>query len=135
MEVEENFPALSCGGIHEKETQCLERDRYAPLAGSGAPTYLGGREHALMPARRSSQSTTEPVSPISRGDYLETTRAFWQQYTDRPLSREDAREMAHNLLGFFSVLREWTLAERAQSKAITADRVQSDSTPAGKIPV
>jgi hypothetical protein len=49
------------------------------------------------------------------GDYLEVTRAFWQTRTNRLLSREDAREMAHNLLGFFTVLREWTLAERRRA--------------------
>ena len=51
-------------------------------------------------------------APEPAQDYLEITREFWQRHTDRKLTREDAREMAHNLLGFFSVLREWTIAER-----------------------
>ena len=40
-------------------------------------------------------------------DYLDQTIAVWQPYTDRPLTREDAREIAHNVVGFFRVLREW----------------------------
>jgi hypothetical protein len=60
-------------------------------------------------------------------DYLETTRTFWQPYAERELTREDAREMAHNLIGFFTVLREWTLRERERA---TRGVVETGSTPA-----
>jgi hypothetical protein len=49
-------------------------------------------------------------------DYLEQTRLFWQPYSDRPLTREDARDMAHNLIGFFTVLREWIIEERRNGR-------------------
>jgi hypothetical protein len=49
-------------------------------------------------------------------DYIEATRAFWQPHATRTLTREDARDMAHNLLGFFTVLREWTLRERERER-------------------
>ena len=52
-------------------------------------------------------------------DYLDQTIAVWQPYTDRPLTREDAREITHNVVGFFRVLREWADEERtsfAESK-------------------
>jgi hypothetical protein len=49
-------------------------------------------------------------------DYLETTRTFWQPYAERELTREDAREMAHNLIGFFTVLYEWTIRERERAR-------------------
>jgi hypothetical protein len=45
-------------------------------------------------------------------DFLEHTIEVWQPYSDRPLSREDAREIAHNVMGFVSVLREWAEEER-----------------------
>jgi hypothetical protein len=55
-------------------------------------------------------------------DYLEATRQFWQRYAKHPLTREDARDMAHNLIGFFTVLREWTIAERQRERCGIARR-------------
>ena len=46
-------------------------------------------------------------------ELLDDTIAIWQPRAKRPLSREDAREILENLTGFFSVLREWQLAEQA----------------------
>jgi len=45
-------------------------------------------------------------------DFLDQTIAVWQPYADRPLTREDAREITHNVVGFFSILREWAEEER-----------------------
>lgn len=70
-----------------------------------------------MPAR--TPPTAEEPSPAGNGptrDYLEATREFWQPYADRTLTGEDAREMAHNLIGFFTVLREWTIRERQRAR-------------------
>ena len=52
-------------------------------------------------------------------DFLDQTIAVWQPYTDRHLTREDAREIAHNVAGFFRVLREW--AEEEKRSAASAD--------------
>lgn len=49
-------------------------------------------------------------------DYIEATREFWQPHARRALTREDARDMAHNLIGFFSVLREWSIRDRERSR-------------------
>jgi hypothetical protein len=47
-------------------------------------------------------------------DYLlGHTRKFWQSRLGRELSSEDARQIAANMTGFFSVLAEW-------SRAVTA---------------
>jgi hypothetical protein len=45
-------------------------------------------------------------------DFLERARVFWERRAERPLSREDAREIMGNLTGFFQVLSEWDQAER-----------------------
>ena len=45
-------------------------------------------------------------------DFLDHTIDVWQPYTDRPLTREDAREIAQNVTGFFRILREWAEEER-----------------------
>ena len=44
---------------------------------------------------------------------IDHTRQVWQSRLDRHLSREDARQIAENVTGFFSVLAEWARAEQA----------------------
>ncbi len=44
--------------------------------------------------------------------FLEQTRRFWQKHTDRPLSLEDARQIAANMAGLFQILAEWAEAEK-----------------------
>ena len=46
-----------------------------------------------------------------RQEFLEQTRRFWQKRTDRPLSLEDARQIAANVAGLFQVLAQWAEAE------------------------
>jgi hypothetical protein len=52
-------------------------------------------------------------------DFLDQTIEVWQPYSDRPLTREDAREIAHNVMGFVRVLREW--AEEEQRSNTSAE--------------
>ena len=42
---------------------------------------------------------------------IDRTRQVWQPRLGRDLSREDARQIAENVTGFFSVLAEWAQAE------------------------
>ena len=39
------------------------------------------------------------------------TRQFWQPHTRRDLTDEDARQIAENVTGLFSILAEWSRAE------------------------
>jgi hypothetical protein len=41
------------------------------------------------------------------------TRQIWQPRLGCDLSREDARQIAENLTGFFAILAEWSRAEMA----------------------
>ena len=41
---------------------------------------------------------------------IDRTIALWQPRLGRDLSREDARQIAENVAGFFSILREWSQA-------------------------
>jgi hypothetical protein len=43
---------------------------------------------------------------------IDRTRQVWQPRLGRDLSREDARQIAANMTGFFSVLAEWSRAAR-----------------------
>jgi len=44
--------------------------------------------------------------------FLDRTIEFFQERTDRTLTREDAREMIENVTGFFRILGEWNRAEQ-----------------------
>lgn len=48
-------------------------------------------------------------------DFLDETIAIWEPRAGRRLTREDAREIVHNLAGFFRVLQEWERAERREA--------------------
>jgi hypothetical protein len=116
--VRDILPAFAHGGIHGTESQSpAARDNSLIVAESRSP-YVRRGEHHPMPARM--QATAEDKQRTAEDrptrDYLETTRTFWQPYAERQLTREDAREMAHNLIGFFTVLREWILRERERAR-------------------
>jgi hypothetical protein len=50
-------------------------------------------------------------------DFIDETIAVWQSRTVRRLTREDGREIAENMIGFFRVLLEWDTAERATERS------------------
>jgi hypothetical protein len=124
--VRDIFPACAHGGIHGTESQSPAlRDNSLIVAESRSP-YMRRGEHHPMPARI--QATAEDKRTAEdrpTRDYLETTRTFWQPYADRELTREDAREMAHNLIGFFTVLREWILRERERARCGVVETASS----------
>jgi hypothetical protein len=50
-------------------------------------------------------------SPAANDNLIDRTRKVWKSRLGRDLSREDARQIAENVAGFFSVLAEWSRAE------------------------
>jgi hypothetical protein len=56
------------------------------------------------------RSSVKP-SDAANDNFISGTRRVWQPRLGRDLSREDARQMAENVTGFFSVLAEWSRAE------------------------
>ena len=46
------------------------------------------------------------------GKQFARTRQIWQPRIGRDLTDEDARQIVHNVTGFFGVLAEWSRAER-----------------------
>jgi hypothetical protein len=44
---------------------------------------------------------------------IDRTLEVWQPHTSRVLTREDARQIIENIVGFFSALRDWHAAERS----------------------
>ncbi|MGE3784526.1 MAG: hypothetical protein AB7H71_17530, partial [Alphaproteobacteria bacterium] len=62
-----------------------------------------------------------------KDDLIRRTREFWQPRLDRHLSNEDARQIAANFVGFFSVLAEWSRAELPKPVNNTDARDASDN--------
>jgi hypothetical protein len=66
----------------------------------------------------------KPRSPQSLGgasppeEYFDQTIEVCQPYSERALTREDAREIAANMVGFFQVLRGWQREEEAQPASL-----------------
>ncbi len=50
-------------------------------------------------------------SHAANDNMIDRTREVWRPRLGRGLSREDAREIAENVTGFFSILAEWSRAE------------------------
>jgi len=59
---------------------------------------------------------TGPDKPID-DDFLDYTVEVFQPHTQRRITREDAREIHHNLTGFFGILLEWRRARDAQAES------------------
>ena len=51
------------------------------------------------------------TSPAANDNLIDRTRQVWQPRLGRDVSREDARQIAENVTGFFAILAEWSRAE------------------------
>ena len=56
------------------------------------------------------RSSVKPLHPAN-DNLIDRGREIWSPRFGRDLSREDARQIATNLTGFFSILAEWSRAE------------------------
>lgn len=65
---------------------------------------------------RSDQRTVGNES-CEQEDFIAQTVSTWQKRTTRKLTREDGRQIAENLLGFFHVLQEWEHAGGCSSNS------------------
>ncbi len=50
-------------------------------------------------------------SPAANDNLIDRTLEVWKPRLGPDLSREDARQIAENVTGFFAVLAEWSRAE------------------------
>ena len=60
---------------------------------------------------RSSVNPLHAANDNLKDDLIRRTRETWQPRLGDDLSREDARQIAENVTGFFSVLAEWSRTE------------------------
>ena len=60
---------------------------------------------------RSSVKPSHAANDNLKDELTGRTREVWQPRLGRDLSREDARQIAENVTGFFSILAEWSRAK------------------------
>ena len=84
---------------------------------------------SAMSVRHASTKQERNLAPESRL-LIDDTLDVWQPYTSRRLTREDARQIAENVCGFFKVLLEWTSAQpdRRPTSTSRADLDGADET-------
>jgi hypothetical protein len=70
-------------------------------------------------------------SPSEEG--LDQTIKVWQPHSERTLTREDAREITTNLVGFFRVLMEWEREDRAQRSSLKQEQRPTTGPEKSKI--
>jgi hypothetical protein len=75
---------------------------------------------------RSSVKPSHATNDKLTDDLIRHTREIWQPRLGRDLSREDARQIAANITGFFSVLAEWSRAELLKPTNDTTARHASE---------
>ncbi len=71
------------------------------------------------------RSSVKPSYP-AHDSLIDRTRQVWQSRLGRDLSREDARQIAENITGFFAILAEWSRAEEPVHANDTGEPAVSD---------
>jgi hypothetical protein len=66
-------------------------------------------------------------SLAANDNLIDRTCQVWQPRLGRDLSREDARQIAENVTGFFAILAEWSRAEMPAPANDTGKPAASDS--------
>ena len=62
---------------------------------------------------------------------IDRTREVWKPRLGRDLTRENARQIAENVTGFFSILAEWSRAEIPLPANDTAEQSTPDTGEVG----
>jgi hypothetical protein len=60
---------------------------------------------------RSSVKPSHAANDNLKDELIGRTREVWQRRLGRDLSREEARQIAENVTGFFTLLAEWSGSE------------------------
>jgi hypothetical protein len=71
------------------------------------------------------------VSHAANDNLIDRTREVWKPRLGRDLSREDARQIVENVIGFFAILAEWS---RAEIPVPANDTTKPSTSDAGEVP-
>ena len=59
------------------------------------------------------RSSVKPSESVN-DNLIDRTIETWQPRLERDLSREDARQIVESVIGFFSILSEWSKADQTE---------------------
>jgi hypothetical protein len=73
------------------------------------------------------------VNPSStiKDNLIDRTIELWQPRLRCDLSREDARQIVENVIGFFAILAEWSWTERSDPANDAAEPAQATQAGGG----
>ena len=74
--------------------------------------------------------SSHPANDNLKDDLTRRTRQVWQPRLGRDLSSVDARQIAANVSGFFSVLAEWS---RTEMPSPANDAGKPDASESGEV--
>lgn len=60
-------------------------------------------------------------------EFLDQTIEIWQPHSHRPLTREDAQEIATNVAGFIQALREWAREDMMKRASLSEEAAPTTS--------
>ena len=81
------------------------------IGGADAATANAGG-HEARGAKTFPLTLAPAAAPTAANDnFVDRTIAFWRHRLGREVSREEARQIAENVIGFFSVLNAWSRGE------------------------
>ena len=69
-------------------------------------------------------------SHAANDSLIDRTREVWTPRIGRDLNREDARQIAENVTGFFAILAEWS---RAEAPVPAHDTAKPATSNAGEV--
>jgi hypothetical protein len=72
------------------------------------------------------RSSVKAANDNLNDELIGRTREVWQPCLGRDLSRDEAKQIAANVTGFFSILAEWSRAKLPAPANDNGDRATSD---------
>jgi hypothetical protein len=66
--------------------------------------------------------------------FIEGTLELWRKRSSRVLSKDDAREIAENVAGFFQILMEWEATEQPTTSEVTRTKTDTGCHSAVRCP-
>jgi hypothetical protein len=99
----------------DKHVRNRELERRRSEAARTADKYIA--KDGGPPPDLSRLDSIGSLSPADYGQRRVGLAEIWRPRLGRDLSREDARQIAENITGFFDVLAEWSRPERGPAKA------------------
>lgn len=88
------------------------KSRFGPALSVG----FRGRRPGTRGGEESPAISSVEASPSETDEFIEKTLFLWESRARRALTREDARRMVDNVVGFFDVLAEWLRAESLEPR-------------------